>query len=140
MQYICDAPGGRSWFRIETEAEAEAEARLLDHKVDKYFRREEAAATASYQPAGLAYIEQQIGLKAHLRRTMPMFLTLREADGTGVATAMLPPGGVANPDFRIVIVGPANADPYPTAGDSIAALGAHFGIMLDRDSCFPYGR
>jgi hypothetical protein len=32
------------------------------------------------------------------------------------------------------------ADPYPQQDAAIAALGAHFGITLDRDRCFPYGR
>ena len=36
MRYVCDAPGGATWFRIETEAEAEAEAALMRHAVDKY--------------------------------------------------------------------------------------------------------
>ncbi|MSO77438.1 MAG: hypothetical protein EXQ87_11125 [Alphaproteobacteria bacterium] len=140
MQFVCDAPCRRSWFRIETESEAEREAQLMSHKVDKYFRAEEAAARASYQPTSPVYIEQQIGLKAHLQRAMPLFLTLRDVDGGGLATAMLPPAGNARPDFRIIIVGSGNADPYPGAGDAIAALGSHFGLILDRDHCFPYGR
>jgi hypothetical protein len=44
MRYVCDAPGGATWFRLETEAEAEAEAALMRHAVDKHFRRFEAAA------------------------------------------------------------------------------------------------
>jgi hypothetical protein len=82
MRYVCDAPGGATWFRIETEAEAEAEAALLRHAVDKYFRRYEAAARESYRaPAGAPTFEQAIGLKDHIARTMPVFLTLRSDAG-----------------------------------------------------------
>ena len=138
MKYVCDAPGGRTWFRIETEAEAAAESALMRHKVEKYYLQEKEAATRSYQPTSSVYIEREIGLKAHLARAMPLFLTLRERDGKGLATAMLPPGGKDSAAFRIIIVGEANADPYPTQADAIAALGKHFRLQLDRDRCFPY--
>lgn len=139
MQYVCDAPGGKTWFRFETEAEAEAEAALMRHAVDKYFRRFEAAARESYRaPKGAATFEQAIGLKDHIARTMPMFLTLRADDGTGLATAMLPPGARNEVSFRIVIVGPENADPYEDHEDAIDALGRHFGLELERAYCFPY--
>jgi len=91
MQFICYAPGRRTWFRIETEAEAAAESEAMHHAVEKYFRREHDAAVSSYRPTVTAYIERDIGLKAHVLRTMPVFLTLREHDGTPIATAMLPP-------------------------------------------------
>ena len=39
MQYVCDAPKGKTWFRIETEGEAAHESRLMSHAVEKYFRR-----------------------------------------------------------------------------------------------------
>jgi hypothetical protein len=39
--------------------------------------------------------------------------------------------------FSRKIPGPATFD-FATA--AIAALGAHFGLTLDRDRCFPYGR
>ena len=55
-------------------------------------------------------------------------------------TAMLPPGGKDRDGFRIVIVAASNADPYPQQDAAIAALGAHFGLTLDRDRCSPYGR
>ena len=58
MKYVCDAPSGKTWFRIETEAEAETEARAMRHKVDKYFRNEWQAATASYQPTSLVRWER----------------------------------------------------------------------------------
>ena len=37
MQYVCDAPKGKTWFRIETEGEAAHELRLMSHTVEKYF-------------------------------------------------------------------------------------------------------
>ena len=40
MRYICDAPNGRTWFRIETEAEAVGESETMRHAVEKYFRKE----------------------------------------------------------------------------------------------------
>lgn len=139
MRYVCNAPGGATWFRLETEAEAEAEAAMMRHAIDKYFRRAEGAARESYRaPAGVPAFEQAIGLKDHVARAMPLFLTLRADDGEGLASAMLPPGGQNHATFRIVVVGPGNSDPYPAHGGAIAALGAHFGLDLPRDECFPY--
>jgi hypothetical protein len=138
MQYVCDAPGDRTWFRIETEAEAASESALMTHAVEKYFLREMEDARATYQPTSTVSFERNIGLKAHLERSAPLFLTLRDRNGDGLATAMLPPGGKESQTFRIVIVGPGNRDPYPEHGDAIAALGAHFGLMLDRARCYPY--
>lgn len=139
MRYVCDAPGGATWFRIESEAEAEAESALMRHAVDKHFRRFEAAARESYRaPAGAPSFEQAIGLKDHITRTMPLFLTLRADDGEGLATAMLPPLGRNQVNFRIVIVGPENADPYENHALKIEALARHFGLELPRELCFPY--
>ena len=139
MKFVCDAPKSRTWFRLETEAEAIIESTLMRHAVEKYFRREMEAARASYQPGSTVFIEQEIGLKAHLRRRMARFLTLRDAEGDALATAMLPPeeGGR---DSRCIIVGPENADPYPAHGDAIAALGQHLGANLDAARCYPYRR
>ena len=93
MQYVCDA-GELTWFRIETEAEAMTESQLMDHAVDKYFRKSYQQAVCSYvPPAELAVIEQKIGLKDHIRRTIPRFMRLRASDGTALVTAMLPPDG-----------------------------------------------
>jgi len=140
MEFICDASDGKTWFRIETEAEAAAESDAMKHAVEKYFRREHEKAAQAYQPAQPSSIERDIGLKSHVTRTMALFLTLRNREGTPLATAMLPPGGKDDPQFRIIIVGPANGDPYPSEGESIEKLGKHFGLTLDRDRCFPYGR
>lgn len=139
MRYVCDAPGDKTWFRFETEAEAEAEAALMRHAVDKYFRRYLAAARESYRaPAGAPSFEQDIGLKGHIARAMPMFLTLRAGDGEGLATAMLPPEGRNQVNFRCIVVGPENADPYVAQADAIEALAAHYQIELPREACYPY--
>ena len=39
-----------------------------------------------------------------------------------------------------LIVGPANADPYPLQEDAIRALASHVGFALERERCFPYAR
>ena len=140
MQFVCDAGGGKTWFRIETEAEAQAESAAMGHAVEKYFRREDEKARAAWQPSTPSFIERDIGLAAHLTRAMPLFLTLRDNEGNPLATAMLPPEAKDDESFRIIIVGAANADPYPSQGEAIEALGKHFGLTLDRARCFPYDR
>ena len=97
MRYVCDAPGGKTWFRIETESEAVAESETMRHAVEKYFRKEQDRAAQSFRPISKVSFEQEIGLKAHIQREMPLFLTLREMDGTPLATAMLPPSGTMIP-------------------------------------------
>src|SRR5271165_2218498 len=91
MKFICDAPGGKSWFRIETAAEAAVESQVMHHAVEKFFLAEAEKATRRYRSPATGFVEQEIGLKAHLQRSMPMFLTLRDAEGRPLATAMLPP-------------------------------------------------
>src|ERR1700747_2608387 len=140
MKDFCDAPGGNPWFRIETEAEASSESDLMRHAVEKFFRKEQEKATQSFQPISKVYIEQEIGLKAHIQREMPLFLTLRDDEGNPLVTAMLPPGGHDDRSFRPIIVGVANADPYADHADAIRALGQHFGLALERGSCYPYRR
>jgi hypothetical protein len=140
MRYICDAPNGGTWFRIETEAEAASESETMRHAVEKYFRKEQEKATQSFQPISKVSFEQEIGLKAHIQREMPLFLTLRDGDGNPLATAMLPPGGKDDRSFRPIIVGPGNADPYPEEGDGIRALGEQYGMTLERARCYPYRR
>jgi len=122
MRYVCEAPDGKTWFRIETEAEAVAESETMRHAVEKYFRKEQEKASASFQPISKVYFEQEIGLKAHVQREMPLFLTLRDGEGNPLATAMLPPGGKDDRSFRPIIVGAGNADPYPEEGEGIRAL------------------
>ena len=140
MRFICDAPDGKAWFQIETEAEAALESDLMQHAVEKHFRQAREHAVTTYVPPSGSYIERDIGLKAHLQRVMPVFLTLRDQDGNGLATAMLPPPGDDARTVRPVIVGVGNSDPYPRHGEAIRALGRHFGRVLDRTHCYPYRR
>ncbi len=139
MRYVCDA-GQKTWFEIETEAEAALESELMRHAVEKHFREAYAQATATYVPPIGPFLEQNIGLKAHIRRVMPVFLTLRDAQGNGLATAMLPAGAQRERTARPVIVGPENRDPYPEHGDAIRKLGEHFGVELEPRRCYPYPR
>ncbi|RYD99116.1 MAG: hypothetical protein EOP61_14845 [Sphingomonadales bacterium] len=138
MKFVCEASKGRTWFRIETDAEAEAETKMMRHAVEKHFRREQERARKSYVPG--QGLERDIQLKAHLARTTPLFLTLRADDGSGLATAMLPPGGAENDDFPTIIVGPENADPYADHGDAIDALARHYKLTLPRARCYPYAQ
>jgi len=140
MRYICDAPNGQTWFRIETEAEAASESDLMRHAVEKFFRKEHEKAAQTYRPLTKVFFEQEIGLKAHIQREMPVFLTLRDDEGTPLVTAMLPPGGQDDRSFRPIIVGMSNADPYVEHADAIRALGQHFGLSLERGRCYPYRR
>jgi hypothetical protein len=140
MQFICDAPGDKTWFRIETEAEATTESELMRHAVEKHFRVEWQKAARSFRPVSTTFIEQEIGLKAHIQRAMPLFLTLRDDEGNALATAMLPPCGKDDSTCKPIIVGIENHDPFPDQGAAIRALADHFGITLDRVRCYPYRR
>ena len=140
MRYVCDAPGGKTWFRLETEAEAIDESQIMHHAVEKFFRQEKAKAEQSFAPPSRNFIEQEIGLKAHVQRVMPMFLTLRDDEGKPLVTAMLPPRGQEDRSFRPIIVGTANADPYVEHGEAIRGLAAHLHVDLDRTRCYPYRR
>src|SRR5829696_8420001 len=145
MRFVCDAAGGKTWFRIETEAEAARESELMRHAVEKHFRRAYEQAWQAYRPAPGPFVEQDIGREAHIRRTMPVFVTLRDGEGTALATAMLPPRrqqAAGRDDVAIcpMVVGPGNADPYPEHAEAIRDLGRHFGVVLDRIRCYPYGR
>jgi len=140
MKYVCDAPDGKTWFRIETEGEAAMESDAMNHAVEKYFRAEREKAVETYQPTSANFIERDIGLNAHIQRAMPLFLTLRDSTGTALATAMLPPGGHDSDNARIMIVAYGNTDPYPEHEAAIAALAKHFGLALPRERCFPYQR
>jgi hypothetical protein len=137
MQYVCDAPP-KTWFRIETEGEAALESRAMDHAVDRYFCQAYQQAVETYVPPRSAhYIEQNIGLKGHVQRAMPIFLTLRDGEGTALVTAMLPPAGKDERAFRPIVVGFSNGDPYPEHGEAIRKLGEHFRIPV---RCYPYRR
>jgi hypothetical protein len=139
MQFVCDAPGRKTWFRIETEVEAAQESELMRHAVEKHFLRAHEEASQSYRPAPGPIFEQDIGRGAHIQRIMPVFLTLRDGEGTALATAMLPQPARDNTTTPI-LVGPANSDPYPAHGEAIEALALHFGRTLERARCYPYRR
>ncbi|HEY0106525.1 MAG TPA: hypothetical protein VGB91_10610 [Rhizomicrobium sp.] len=133
MQYVCDAPGAKTWFRIETEGEAMLEAAAMRHSLDHRFRHERETAIGSYRPPRLlSPIERDIGLAAHIGRTMPIFLTLRDRDGTALATAVLPQRGDTAREPRVV--GPGYDDAFSSQQDAIAALATHFGMTLRRES------
>ena len=68
-------------------------------------------AAARYVPRSGPCIEQDIELKAHSRQDISVFLTLRDVEGTGLATAMLPRRNQTDPAFRPVIVGYGNRGP-----------------------------
>ncbi len=144
MRFVCDAAGGKAWFRIETEAEAAKESELMRHAVEKHFRRAYEQASLAYRPPPGPFVEQDIGRAAHIRRTMPVFLTLRDGEGSALATAMLPPPRQAagRDDVAIcpMVVGAGNGDPYPEHGEAIRDLGEHFGLALNRARCYPHGR
>jgi hypothetical protein len=123
MRFVCDAPEGKSWFRIETLAEATRESDLMGHAIEKYFAKERHKAAQSFAPASSLFIEQDIGLEAHLQREMPWFLTLRDREGAPLANAMVQPRGREDRAFVPVIVGVKNSDPYPAHGEAICALG-----------------
>ena len=129
MEYVCDAPGNLTWFRLLTEGEAAAESQEMRHAVEKHYRRERERAEDSFQPsASVMFIEQDINKESFIQRAMPLFLTLRDENGTALVTAMLPPKGKGS--GGCIIVGPGNADPYPQHAAAIAALGSHYGLSL----------
>ena len=140
MKYVSDATGDKTWFRIETEAEAASESDGMRDAVEKFFRKEQEKAIQTFEPPSTVSFEQEIGLKAHIQREMPLFLTLRDDEGSPLVTAMLPPGAHDDRTFRPIIVGIANADPYVEHADAIKALGQHFGLALERGRCYPYRR
>ena len=91
----------KTWFRFETEAEAALESRAMNHAVERYFKQARDEAASTYVPPKSAhYIEQNIGLKAHIQKAMPRFLTLRDGEGNALVTAMLPPEGEDEHSFR----------------------------------------
>jgi len=113
----------------------------MSHAVEKYFRRASEQAAGTYvPPRSAAYIEQNIGLKSHIQRVMPIFLTLRDGEGKALATAMLPPAGQDAQSFRPIIVGPNNSDPFPEHADAITRLAEHYSLTLDPVRCYPYRR
>ena len=131
MQFVCDA-GAYTWFRIETQAEAVLESRVMNHTLEKDFREAYAAAARLHSPSkSVRFVEQNIGLKAHIQRTMPIFLTLRAKDGTALVTAILPPVGWDESSFRPIVVGPRNSNPFARHGAAICKVAEHYGLSLN---------
>ena len=100
----------------------------------------EKAAKSYKPPAGARLSEQNIGLKSHIERSMPIFLTLRDREGKGLVTAMLPPKGMDPKQHRPILVGPSNADPYKDYQGAINMLAVHYDMPLDAERCYPYRR
>src|SRR5262249_1565384 len=136
-----DAPAAKTWFRIETEAEAALESRAMNHAVEKHFRHAyEQAAKTYVPPRSGSFIERDIGLKAHIQPVRPVFLRFRDGAGRALVAGRLPPLGPDDQAFKPIIVGLANSNPYPEHADAIRRLGEHFGITLDPGRCYPYRR
>jgi hypothetical protein len=138
MKYVCDAPRDRCWFRLETEDEAHDESVVMQHSMERQFRVASDKARQSFRPPSSVFFEQEIGLKAHLQREMPLFLSLRDQAGASLVTALLPQASDAAHSVRPVILGRANTDPYMKFSDAILSLGRHLGQMLDRARCYPF--
>ena len=138
MEYVCDAPNNLTWFRLVTEGEAIAESLEMRHAVEKHYRRERERAAETFHPTidGVHRAGHQQG-SSH-QAVDAVVPDAADEDGKPLVTAMLPPKGKGG--GGCIIVGPGNADPYPEYGAAIAALGSHFGITLDRTSCYPYRR
>ena len=108
----------------------------MRHAVEKHFRQAQERARQSYVPG--PGLERDIGLKAHLTRTSPLFLTLRADDGEALATAMLPPQRQAGSQF------PASSSsdrktptPMPSHADAIRLLGRHYDLNLPARPLLP---
>jgi hypothetical protein len=135
MQYVCDAPGRKAWFRIESESEAFLEDKAMRNSVEHHFENAKLAAVQKYQPAPhLRWFECDIGLKSYLLRAMPMFLTLRDSDGTPLLNVMLPPCGKDDGQHSCQVVGPNGADASNSEVDAVRALETHFGLSIRRVS------
>src|SRR3954462_1787646 len=106
MRFVCDAPDQKTWFQIETEGEAARESDLMGHAVEKHFRQAREHAATTYVPPSGSTIERDIGLKAHLQRVMPVFLTLRDAEGNGACDRDASPAGRRCPDRQTRDRGP----------------------------------
>jgi aromatic ring-cleaving dioxygenase len=101
--------GNKTWFAIETQEQANEEARTMSHAVHIYFEHRASKP-------GVA------------------FFSLRDAMANPVATAM-----VVDPALALgsIVVGPRNRNPFPDHREAIIALGDHLKIPLDERS-FPY--
>jgi hypothetical protein len=131
MRYVCDAPDGKVWFRLETQAEAARESDAMNHAVDKHFQQAVEKASTSYKPVSQVSFEQNIGLADHITRVMPVFLTLRDGEGTALATAMLPPSGEPDGAFRPILMSSTPPRLLLWRGTSGSRLSASVAILTD---------
>ena len=65
MRYVCDAPGGTTWFQIETQAEAALESQAMNHAVEKHFIQVQETAAKSYVAPPGPFFERDIGQGPH---------------------------------------------------------------------------
>jgi hypothetical protein len=139
MRFVCDT-GENTWFEIETEGEAALESELMAHAVQKHFCQAYAAARASYVPSVGPFVEQEIGLKDHIRRAMPRFFTLRDPEGNGLTTAMLRLSCAA--DSRTPAIIELDPEMLPKLSNCTALFRVRIGIAgaHDRARCYPYSR
>jgi hypothetical protein len=69
---------------MDTEGEAIQESQLMSHAVEKYFRQAAEDAAKTFVPTASNWaFEQKIGLKSHVQKVMPIFVTLRDREGAG---------------------------------------------------------
>jgi len=134
MRYVCDASERLAWFRLETEGEAVSESVETHAGVAYFFREARRTALLSYRPrADLSFFERDIGLEAHIQRAMPLFLTLRDRDGTALVTAMLPPAGKDSGSHSIFVWGAGGVDPYESHALALQVLETKFDLsIIDR--------
>src|SRR5260221_546969 len=78
MQYICEAPP-KTWFRIETVAEAGFESRAMEHAVERYFRQAYGHAAPLDAEAGANDAAVEIGHHRLVHVVDPMGLLAQEA-------------------------------------------------------------
>ena len=140
MEYVCDAPGRKTWFRIESENEALVESETMRNSIEIQYESARRDAIRKYLPSPrLQSFERDIGLKAHLQRTMPMFLTLRDREGTPLANATLPPCGEYDGSYTGRVIGPNGTDALVSQADAVGALERHFGLAIQLPIDVPIG-
>jgi len=120
------------------------ESRLMRHTVEKIFLpRAGGRQSNPGVPERPNAIERgHSALEAHVQREMPLFPHVC-ATGRGNALGYSDAATGWQGSRRVSgssSFAASNADPYPEQDAAIAALGAHFGLTLDRHRCFPYSR
>ena len=84
------------------------------------------------------FLEQEIGLKDHVQRGgLPLFLTLRDEDGVGLVTAMVPPEGREERGFRCHPGRPRRPNPRRRASPMLR-WASRLGVALTPARCYPY--